>query len=174
MSRTTKSHPVKYTCRKRQVYFSGGPKYKNTKMRAKLSFLIVKINYFSMKYDFHTSRIKGHMCNALIRAVWKSYFNRKDAYHREIFETSIFHDVSKLHISQWEIFFLMEYDFHTSQIKACMFDSFIREVWKSPFNWKDVYHREIFKTFIFMTCQNYIFRNDKHFFWWSMTFILHK
>ena len=34
--------PSKHTCRMRQVYLPGGPKYKNTKMRAKLSFLIAK------------------------------------------------------------------------------------------------------------------------------------
>ena len=114
------------------------------------------------------------MCNSLIRVISTLSFNRKDVYHGEIFKTPIFHDVLKLNISQRWTFFLMEYDFHTSQMKACMFDCLIHEVWKSSINWKDIYYREIFKMPIFHHVSKLNISQWWTFFWWSMTYILHK
>ena len=98
---------------------------------------------------FISWRMKEHMYNHLIRAVSKSSFNRKDVYHPDIFKTSIFHGVSKLNISQWWTFFPMKYDFHSSRMKGRISDDLIREVWKSYFNWKHIFHCEIFEMPIF-------------------------
>ena len=109
---------------------------------------------FLMKYEFHTSRIKGRMSKYFIREVWKSSFIGKDAYHCEIFDTSIFDHASKLNISQWCISFLMKHEFYTPRMKEHMSKYFIREVWKLSFIGKDVYHWKIFNASIFMAHQN--------------------